>query len=76
MNLAEEVMELDQVCSHTDDQVIFKGVIERLHLGWMNEKNEARLRVLILDDDQHTSKDIKDISGCPTIIHSGKKCIQ
>jgi hypothetical protein len=33
MNLAEEVMELDQVCRQTDDQVIFKGILERLHLG-------------------------------------------
>jgi hypothetical protein len=29
MNLAEEVMELDQV--------IFKGILERLCLGWMDE---------------------------------------
>jgi hypothetical protein len=62
MNLAEEVMELDQVCRQTDDQVIFKGIIERLYLGWMNEQDEARLRVLTLDDDQYTSKEIKNIS--------------
>jgi hypothetical protein len=49
MNLAEEVMELDQVCRQTDDQVIFKGILERLCLGW-------RLRVLTLDDDHYTSK--------------------
>jgi inorganic pyrophosphatase len=62
MNLAEEVMELDQVCRQTDDQVIFKGILERLHLGWVNERDEARLRVLTLDDDHYTSKEIKDIS--------------
>jgi hypothetical protein len=45
MNLVEEVMELDQVCCQTDDQVIFKGILERLHLGWMNEQNESQLRV-------------------------------
>jgi hypothetical protein len=33
MNLAEEVMELDQVCRQTDDQVIFKGILEYLPLG-------------------------------------------
>jgi hypothetical protein len=54
MNLSEEVMELDQVCRQTDDQVIFKGIIERLRLGWMNEQDEARLRVLTLDDDHYT----------------------
>jgi hypothetical protein len=48
MNLAEEVMELDQVYRQTEDQVIFKGIIERLQLGWMNEQDEAHLRVLTL----------------------------
>jgi hypothetical protein len=62
MNLAEEVMELDQVCRQTDDQVIFKGILECLRLGWMNEQDEARLWVLTLDDDHYTSKEIKDIS--------------
>jgi hypothetical protein len=62
MNLAEEVMALDQVCPQIDDQVIFKGIIERLHLGWMNEQDEARLRVLRIDDYHYTSKEIKDIS--------------
>jgi hypothetical protein len=62
MNLAEEVMELDQVCRQTDDQVIFKGILERLRLGWMNERDEARLWVLTLDDDHYTSKKIKYIS--------------
>jgi hypothetical protein len=62
MNLAEEAMELDQVCRQTDYQVIFKGILERLRLGWMNEQDEARLRVLSLDGDHYTSKEIKDIS--------------
>jgi hypothetical protein len=62
MNLAEDFMALDQVCCQTEDQVIFKGILERLRLGWMNEENEARLRVLTLDDDHYTSKKIKDIS--------------
>jgi hypothetical protein len=62
MNLAEEVMELDQVCRQTDDQVIFKGILERLRLGWMNEQDEEQLRVLTLDDDHYTSREIKDIS--------------
>jgi hypothetical protein len=52
-------MELDQVCCQTDDQVIFKGILDRLHLGWMNEQDEAQLRVLTLDDDHYTSKEIK-----------------
>jgi hypothetical protein len=62
MNLEEQVMELDQVCCQTDDQVIFKGILKRMRLGWMNEQDEARLRVLKLDDDHYTSKEIKDIS--------------
>jgi hypothetical protein len=45
---------LDQVCRHTDDQVIFKGTIECLPLGWMNELDEARLWVLTLDDYHYT----------------------
>jgi hypothetical protein len=61
-NLAEEVMELDQVCHQTEDHIIFKGIIERLHLGWMNEQDEARMRILTLDDDHYTSKEIKEIS--------------
>jgi hypothetical protein len=62
-DLAEEVMELDQVYRQTEDQVIFKGILESLRLGWMNEQDEARLRVLTLYYDHHyTSKDIKDIS--------------
>jgi inorganic pyrophosphatase len=62
MNLAEKVMDLDQVCCQTDYQIIFKGILECLHLGWMNEQDEARLRVLTLDYDHYTSKEIKDIS--------------
>jgi hypothetical protein len=62
MNLVEEVTELDQVCRQTDYQVMFKGILERFRLGWMNEQYEARLRVLNFDDDQYTSKEIKDIS--------------
>jgi hypothetical protein len=54
MNLAEEVTELDQVCFRADDQVIFKGIHARLHLGWMNEQYESCLRVLTLDDDHYT----------------------
>jgi hypothetical protein len=61
MNLSEEVMELDQVCCQIYDQVIFKGIIESLHLGWMNEQYEARLRVFTLDDDHYTSKEMKYI---------------
>jgi hypothetical protein len=49
-------MELDQVCRQTDDQVIFKGILKHLRLGWMNEQYEARVRVLMLDDDHNTSK--------------------
>jgi hypothetical protein len=60
VNLAEEVMELDQVCRQTDDQVIFKGILECLRLGWMNEQDEAQLWVLMLGDDHYTSKEIKD----------------
>jgi hypothetical protein len=37
-------------------------MIEGLHLGWMNEQDEARLRVLTLDDDHYKSKEMKDIS--------------
>jgi hypothetical protein len=62
VNLAEEVMELDQDFRQTDDQVIFKGILERFHLGWTNEQDEARLRILTLDDDKYTSKEIKSIS--------------
>jgi hypothetical protein len=62
MNLAEEVMALDQVCHHTEDQVIFKGILERLRLGWMHAQDEAHLRVLTQIYDQYTSKEIKDIS--------------
>jgi hypothetical protein len=36
INLAEEVMELDQVYRQTEDQVIFKGILELFLLGWMN----------------------------------------
>jgi hypothetical protein len=64
MSLAEEVMELDQICHQTEDQVIFKGILERLRLrlGWMNAHDEARLQVLKLDDDHYTLNEIKDIS--------------
>jgi hypothetical protein len=37
MNLAEEVIDLDQVCRQTDDQVIFKVILERLDL-WQNQR--------------------------------------
>jgi hypothetical protein len=39
MNLAEEVLVLDQVCRQTEDQAIFKCIIECLHLSWMNEQD-------------------------------------
>jgi hypothetical protein len=47
-------MELDQVCHQTEDQVLFKDILERLRLGWMLEQDEARLTVLTLDDDHYT----------------------
>jgi hypothetical protein len=50
-NLVEDVIKLDQVCRQTEDGVIFKGILERSCLGWMNAKDEVRLRVLTLDDD-------------------------
>jgi hypothetical protein len=49
-------MELDRVCRQIYDQVIFKGIIERLFLGWVNGQDEARLRVLTLDDYHYTSE--------------------
>jgi hypothetical protein len=45
MNLAEEVMDLEQVCRQTEDQVIFKGILERVCLGWMNAHDEARWEI-------------------------------
>jgi hypothetical protein len=54
MNMAEEVMELDQVCFQTKDQVLFKDIMECLRLGWMSEQDEAQLRVLTLDDYHYT----------------------
>jgi hypothetical protein len=62
LNLCEKVMELDQVVIQAKDQVFFKSILERLCLGWMTEQDEARLRVLTLDDDNYTQKDIKDLS--------------
>jgi hypothetical protein len=58
MNLSEEVMELDQVCRQTEDQVSLKDIIEHLQLVWMYEQDEAHLMVLTLDDDQYTSTEI------------------
>jgi hypothetical protein len=40
----------------------FKGLPERMRIGWLTDQDEHRLRTLILDDDKYTSKDIKDIS--------------
>jgi hypothetical protein len=62
INLAEEAMALDQVCRQKDDQVIFKGILETLHLGWIDEQDEAWLGVLTLDDNHYTSREIKDVS--------------
>jgi hypothetical protein len=53
MNLSEEAMELDQACHQTEEQVLFKDLLECLRLGWMSEQNEALLRVLTLDDDHY-----------------------
>ena len=55
-------MELDQVVRQTEDQVFFKSILQRLRLGWMTEEDEARMRVLTLDDDNYTQQEIKDIS--------------
>jgi hypothetical protein len=62
INLAEQVMELDQVVYQREDQQHFKGLLERMRLGWLTDQDEHRLRILILDDDNYTSKEIKDIS--------------
>jgi hypothetical protein len=62
INLAEQVMELDQVVRQREDQQHFKGLLERMRLGWLTYQDEHRLRTLILDDDNYTSKEIKDIS--------------
>jgi hypothetical protein len=62
MNLAEEVIEMEHDCHETEDQVIFKDIIERLCLGRINEQDEASLHVLTLDYDHYTSKEINAIS--------------
>jgi hypothetical protein len=61
MNLAEKVMELDQVCHQTEDHVLCKGILERLRLSWMTGQDKSRLQVSALDDDRYTSNEIKDI---------------
>jgi hypothetical protein len=61
INLSEQAMELDQVVRQREDQQHFKGLLERIRLGWLTDQDEHRLRTLILDDD-NTSKEIKDIS--------------
>jgi hypothetical protein len=62
INSSEQFMELDQVVRQREDQQHFKGLLERMRLGWLTEQDEHRLRTLILDDDNYTSKEIKDIS--------------
>jgi hypothetical protein len=62
MKLAAEMMELAQDYRQTGDQVLFKGILERLRLGWMTEQDEEHLWVLPLDDDHYTPEEIKDIS--------------
>jgi hypothetical protein len=56
VNLSEQVMELDQVVRQREDQQHFKGLLERMRLGWLTDQDEHRLRTLILDDDNYTSK--------------------
>jgi hypothetical protein len=55
-------MELDQVVRQREDQQNFKGLLERMRLGWLTDQDEHCLRTLILDDDNYTSNKIKDIS--------------
>jgi hypothetical protein len=62
INLAEQVMELDQVVRQIEDQQHFKGLLEIMRLEWLMHQDEHRLRTLIMDDDKYTSKEIKDIS--------------
>jgi hypothetical protein len=62
INLAEQVMELDQVVRQREDQHHFNGLLETMRLGMITDQDEHRLRTLILDYDNYTSKDIKDIS--------------
>jgi hypothetical protein len=62
INLAEQVMELDQVVHQREDQQHFKGLLERIRLGWLTYQDEHCPHTLILDDDNYTSKEIKDIS--------------
>jgi hypothetical protein len=60
INLAEQVMELDQVVRQREDHQHFKGLLERMRLGWLIYQDEHRLRTLILDDDNYTAKEIKE----------------
>jgi hypothetical protein len=62
INLAEQVMEVDQVVRKREDQQHFKGLLERMRLGWLTDQDEHRLRTLILDDENYRSKEIKDVS--------------
>jgi hypothetical protein len=54
INLAEQVTELDQVVRQREDQQHFKGLLERMRLGWLTDQDEHRLHTLILDDDNYT----------------------
>jgi hypothetical protein len=56
MNLAEEVMELDQLSRQTEDQVLYKGILECVHLNWMIAQHETHVRVLTLDGDHYYIK--------------------
>jgi hypothetical protein len=54
IKLAELFLELDQVVHQREDQQRFKGLLERMRLGWLTDQDEHRLRTLILDDDNYT----------------------
>jgi hypothetical protein len=56
INLAEQGMEIEQVVRKREDQQHFKGLLERMRLGWLTYQDEHRLQTLILDDDNYTSK--------------------
>ena len=61
MDLSQEVIFLDEVIRQDEGQIYFRKMLQRIRKGWCTPEDEKRLRSLILNTTNFSTKDIQMI---------------
>jgi hypothetical protein len=61
--LSESVIELDKVVRQASDQKNYTSILGCLRFGWTKSSDRVRLKTLVLDEDNYSGSEIKDVSS-------------